>query len=161
MSASPSPVPAKKARVSRPRSAAVAPRPKRQRFNKLYRISSDISVAREWIEHHFHLAGTASDEEVQARAYMMQCTMMDQLYKYEWEELHECLELRQQWPALYERWLANKDHPDGMERALFDVPGKIEFERSSDRGFIITDSIAYPNQYALGRVALADLPKSS
>ena len=107
---------------------------------------------------------------------------MDQLYKYEWEELHECLELRQQWPALYERWLANKDHPDGMERALFalyerwlankdhpdgmeralfDVPGKIEFERSSDRGFIITDSIAYPNQYALGRVALADLPKSS
>ena len=124
-------------------------------------ISTSISVAREWIEHHFHLTATASDEEVQARANMMRGTMMEYVCKYEWEELHECLELRQQWPALYERWVANKDHAEGTEWALFDVPGKIEFVRGG--GAIVTDSLAFPNQYALGRVAstTADVPEST
>ena len=64
--------------------------------------------------------------------------------------MHEYLGLRQQWPALHDRWVANKGHPDGTEWAVFDMLGKIEFVRRG--GDIITDSLAFPNQYALGRV---------
>jgi hypothetical protein len=125
-----------------------APRPKRvyyvsrRRDNKLYYVCR-IGVRREWIERLFRLASTASDEEVEARAYMLRNTMMDYGDIHEWKELNEYLELRQQWPALYERWVANKDHPDGTEWAVFDKPGKIEFVRG---GFKVTDSIVFPNQ---------------
>ena len=123
-------------------------------------ISRRLGVAREWIEHHFELPVTASDEEVQARADMLRYTMMDWGDVYEWAELHQYFELRQQWPALYDRWVSNKDHADGTEWAVFDVPGKVEFVRRG--GDIVTDSIAFPNQYALGRVAsaVADVPES-
>ena len=38
---------------------------------------------------------------------------------------------------------------------MFDVPGKIEFVRRG--GDIVTDSLAFPNQYALGRVAKVEI----
>ena len=59
-------------------------------------VSKRLSFAREWIERHFQLPATASDDEVQARADMLRDTMMDYGDVNEWEELHEYLGLRQQ-----------------------------------------------------------------
>ena len=130
-----------------------APRAKRRRVyaavvEKTFLVSRRLYVPRRFFLHHFNLPSTATDEEVQARADMLRNTMMDYGDVYEWAELLEYLELRQVWPALYDRWVANKDHKDGTEWAVFDKPGKIEFVRKG--GDIVTDSLAYPNEYALG-----------
>jgi hypothetical protein len=144
MSASPPQQRNSKATAARPRPAAAAPPPKRGRTNKVYMVSSRFGVARDWIEHHFQLPATASDEEVQRRADMLRHTMVDGDV-YDWAELQEYVELGQHWPALYKRWVANKDHADGTEWAVFDVAGKIEFVR--------TESAPFPNRYSQGRVA--------
>ena len=121
---------------------------KAARQNKTYMVSRRLGVSRVWIEQQFQLQPGMCDADIQSRADMLRYTMMDHGDVYEWFELREYLSIRQIWPALYDRWVANKDHRDGAEWAVFDKAGKIEFVRQ--HGFIVTDSIPYPNVYALG-----------
>jgi hypothetical protein len=122
-------------------------RPRAPHRDKAYMISKRLSVTRAWIEQRFDLPSSATDKELRASADMLRCPMMD-YGVYEWPQLQEYLKLRQQWPALYERWAANKDHPHGTEWAVFDKQGRIHIVRHG--GAIVTESLPFPNKYALG-----------
>ena len=97
----------------------------------------------------FGVAETSELDNIAQRAEMVRCTMMDQGDYSNYGQYCEYeQQFRPQWPQLYQRWVANKDHADGVEWAVFDKVGRIEFVRKGGR--IVTDSIVFPNQYALG-----------
>ena len=132
------------------------PRTKRQRKNKVYMVNDCVEVDRKWIECHFELPATASGREVRARVTMLCSTMMAHVDVCDEDDLNHFLRLRPNWPVLYDRWEANRNHPDGVERAVFveaegtsGITGTIKFVRGESS--TVTEAVPLPNQYALGR----------
>ncbi len=136
------------------------PQAKRQRRIQTFMVSERLGVSREFIETRFRLSPSATDDEVQRCASMLRHTMMDYGDVYEYSELREYERLfRPQWPALYKRWLANKSHSAGEEWAVFDNVGRIEFVRQG--GSIVTASMPFPNEFALGPEGPTTVPAAS
>ena len=94
-------------------------------------------------------ADELTPEELGQHAMMMKCTMMD---AGDFTTVADMLEYERRyqpvWPALYARWVEQQNNSAGTEWAVFDRPGKIEFVRRG--GDVVVESLAMPNQYALG-----------
>ena len=122
-----------------------------RRSRTAYLVGRRLYIAEALLRQLFGLPATdnLTEPELQARAAMMLNTMMDYGDICSVPELKEYHRKYQPiWTALYDRWVQQKDNPAGTEWACFDVKGKVEFVRRG--GDVVVESLAMPNQYALG-----------